>query len=576
MKKLFTTRVARRRAAHLALLCAAAFPVVAGPLTKVAHAQTTLSVAAPTEGQTVRGTFKSSFSGVPAGGYAMVYVDLTPGNRLDAFRGAVTSGALDIETFGLTDGRHTLTVIAYNSSGGRVAETKVNFDVANSQVDLSAQSVVLRNWTKEDLLDPDVERYRVFAEATGKTSGGASGGGGGAMPGMGMPGMMGGAMPGGGMPGAMGGAGGGNPATLDKQVTLLIRRVTRDVGMVEGAANIKMSVKDAFERGREGAAQGAGGMNGAMGMPGMMGAGASNAKPANPDEWAKDWSPAPENGEFYVKMIKADGQEINATRKQPTIALGDLLPRFPTAAVRPGSSWESEITLVAELAERKAVTVRAPMYFTSFETLKTPGGVARRCAKLESHFPLTKETAEKVAKRIAAAGGTSGGAGAMGGAMPGMGMPGMMGGGAMGAGGGEATVKNARTDVTRTMWFDVSARRLLRSEDSIVTTYEGEAQAAMGGAMGGGMMPGMGMPGMGMPGMMGGGMMPGMGMPGMGMPNAVKAEPAEPTKTTYTLRVARYLDDTSPAPTENYNAGAGTAHARDNVQDPSLAPVLKR
>ena len=116
----------------------------------------------------------------------MVYVDLTAGNRLEAFRGAVTSGSLDIETFGLTDGRHTLTIIAYNSSGNRVTESTVPFDVANSQVDLSAQSVLLRNWTKEDLLDPDVERYRVFAEATAKVTGGSSGGAmGGAMPGMG-------------------------------------------------------------------------------------------------------------------------------------------------------------------------------------------------------------------------------------------------------------------------------------------------------------------------------------------------------------------------------------------------------
>lgn len=582
MKNLFKTRASRRRCCQLALLCAVAFPVAALPLPS-AHAQTALAVSSPTDGQTVRGTFKSSFSGVPAGGYAMVYVDLTPGNRLEAFRGAVTSGKLDIETFGLTDGRHTLTIIAYNSSGNRVGETTVPFDVANSQVDLSAQSVVLRNWTKEDLLDPDVERYRVFAEATAKVTGGSSGGGGamgGGMSGMGTPGMMGGAMPGmggGGMPGATGGAGGGNPAALDKQVTLLIRRVTRDVGMVEGAANIKMSVKDAFERGREGASQGAGGMGGAMGMPGMMGTGAAtNTAPANPDEWAKDWSPAQENGEFYVKMIKANGEEINATRKKPSIALGDLLPRFPTTAVRPGSSWESEITLVAELVERKPVTVRAPMYFTSFEMLKTPAGVPRRCAKLESRFPLSKETAEKIAKRIASASGSAGGMGAMGGgmmgaggAMPGMGMPGMLGGSAGGAmgGGAEASVKNARTNVTRTMWFDIKARRLLRSEDVVETYYEGEAQAAMGGGAMSGMMGG------GMPGMMPG--MPGMGMPGGAMGGA-KAEPAEPTKTTYTLRVARYLDDTVPAPTENYNAGAGTAHARDNVQDPSLAPVLNR
>jgi hypothetical protein len=51
---------------------------------------------------------------------------------------------------------------------------------------------------------------------------------------------------------------------------------------------------------------------------------------------------------------------------------------------------------------------------------------------------------------------------------------------------------------------------------------------------------------------------------------------AEPTKVNYNLRVVKYLDDTIPPPTDQFTAGAGTAHARDSVQDPSISRVTGR
>jgi hypothetical protein len=42
--------------------------------------------------------------------------------------------------------------------------------------------------------------------------------------------------------------------------------------------------------------------------------------------------------------------------------------------VQPGSRWETEMTLVAELSKREAINVRGPMLFTNFENLQTQAG----------------------------------------------------------------------------------------------------------------------------------------------------------------------------------------------------------
>jgi hypothetical protein len=61
------------------------------------------------------------------------------------------------------------------------------------------------------------------------------------------------------------------------------------------------------------------------------------------------------------------------------------------------------------------------------------------------------------------------------------------------------------------------------------------------------------------------------GMPGGEVGAA--AAPAEPTKVNYTLNVVTWYDDKVPPPTDQYNAGKGTPHSKDNVQEPSLSKV---
>jgi hypothetical protein len=373
----------------------------------------------------------------------------------------------------------------------------------------------------------------------------------------------------------MGGGGGYIAAPLDWQVDMLIRRIVRDVQMLDGSANIKLNVKESFHRQREGT--GAGGMGGAMGA---MGGPPSAAKPtasAAPGKgpWGK-WVPSFETGQYFVKMIMPTGQEINVARKSPTIPLGDLSPLFPEPAVQPGSRWETEMTLVAELSKREAINVRGPMLFTNFENLQTQAGIERRCARLESEFDLPENVAMRIAKSLQAAGG-SGGMGGMGGMGAGAptGAPMGMGAGAQaGAGVGAAAsaeISVARTHVRRIVWFDIAGRRVLRSEDYVDTYYEEEQAAQAMGGMGG--APSMGPPpGFGPSGGFGGP----FGAGGPGGPGGMAMAPAEPTKVNYNLRVVKYLDDTVPPPTDQFTAGAGTAHARDSVQDPSISRVTGR
>jgi hypothetical protein len=257
-------------------------------------------------------------------------------------------------------------------------------------------------------------------------------------------------------------------------------------------------------------------------------------------------------------MIKPTGEEINATRKAPSIALGDLLPSFPQGEVRPGSTWETQMTMIAELAERSPLNVRnAPMTFTAIETLTTPANFTRACAKLESRFQLPPEQAKEQALKLAVKLSASGAGGAEGAASGGSSSSGPPGAGAMaGAMGGTAAlppeVKNARVRVSRVLWFDTVGRQVLRSEDVVDTFFEMEQAAAMGG-MGGSMMGGMGSMG-GSGGMMGG----------------AAAAPAEPTKVTYNQRITTWLDDTVPPPSDQFTGGAGTAHSRDSVPDVTI------
>jgi hypothetical protein len=368
-----------------------------------------------------------------------------------------------------------------------------------------------------------VQRYRVFAESSSNilSAGGDSGG-------------------------DNGGGGGSSDsgiqyveAPLDWQVSALMRRLLRDTDMVDGSANVRTIVQDAFERQRK--------------IPET----ATNAPKKHRSKnaaviimkapWDKVWTRAAETGKYYVKMIKQDGTEINATRKANTIALADLLPTFPDTPVRPGSTWETKMSILGELSARTPINVRAPITFTAFESLVTPNGDNVRCAKLESRFRFPEDQGKKISVGLENQSGRKAGndTTASTAAVPGA---------AAGAGGdsGALTVDDidvARTDVARVLWFDIANRHIIRSEDSIRTYYETSVEAddapattdAGAGAAGG----------------------------------AGGAGDAGPKKVSYDLKVTTWLDDRIPPPTTTFRAGAGTAHARDNVTDPSIAPLMQ-
>jgi hypothetical protein len=256
--------------------------------------------------------------------------------------------------------------------------------------------------------------------------------------------------------------------------------------------------------------------------------------------WDHDWTKAAETGQNYVKMIQQNGTEINATRKAPTIAIGDLLPTFPDTAVRPGSTWETTMTILGELSSRTPLNVRAPITFTSYETLQTPAGEVRRCAKLESRFRLPESLSKKIAvglenqtgRQAGQATGTETGSAAP--TVPGTNN---------GASGAltEDDIDVSRSDISRVLWFDIQRNRVLRSEDSIRTYYETAVEAATAPTVG-------------------------------TDTSAIGA--AEAKRVGYSLNVTTWLDDRIPSVTDTFNGGIGTAHGRDNVTDPPLSKIL--
>ncbi|HEX8464549.1 MAG TPA: hypothetical protein VF627_08015, partial [Abditibacterium sp.] len=493
-----------------------------------------------------RGEIAARFEGIPAGGYAIIKVD-------DNFRQATAQDSVILDTisdrvtFPRGDASYKLEVTVINRGGKRVGTAAVSFNVANGKVDERSDSVRLVHWTPQDRLLTSVQRYRVFAESNASITGGAAAGGmGGGMAEGGRGGMAGGGM--------ASGASGYLPAPLDFQVAALMRREVRDVGLLNGSANIKTLVQEGFERQREGSGA-AGGAGGAAPTAAAAPAMAVAAK----GPWTPDWNPSTETGKLFIKMIEQNGTEINATRKAPTIAIADLLPTFPDVAVRPGSTWETTMSFVGDLSTRTPVNVRSPITFTAYENVQTASGESRRCAKLESRFRLPDNLAKRIAANLA---NKVGAGGAAGGAAEG-GVTGGRGGAMMGGEGGAAAatftendIQVARTEMARVLWFDVERRRILRSEDVIRSNFEiPTPPAAAGGAMdGGGMVGGRGMEG------------------GMG---GAPAAPAEPQRVAYDLRVTTWLDDRIPNPTGQYVPGGGPAHTRDSVTEPGLSRVLR-
>ncbi len=527
-------------------------------LSSVTYAQQ-LQILFPQEGQQVRGEITVRYSGVPDGGHVMVMLD---GN----FVMATALNTFQLNTFDLkafspslpNEGTHKLTLRALNAGGKRVDEKTVTFEAANTRVDASGEGVVLSHYEDWMRLDPNVQRYRVYAESNAMIDDGQGGGGG----------------------GAAGGGGGESgaeiiPAPLDWQVSALMRRVVRDIGGWSdtrltrdksddvSSANIRTVVQEAFQRQREG--------EGGGGGQGVEGGGGAATKPVSRKKassgpakapWAKDWTLAPEVGQYFVKNIEPSGREINATRKTPTIALADLLPTFPLTEVRPGSTWETRMTFLGDLSSRQPVNVSVPITLTTFENIQTPGGFSRRAAKLESRFQMPEAVAKKMAINLILQGGIGGGGGGGGEGGGGAGAPGIEGGGNVGA----ATEKTAATlppeeleammegitgissRASRVLWFDVENHRVLHSEDTIRTSFAYESVAAEGGGDAGGAA----------------------GAPGEGGGQA-----AEPTKVSYNLVVKTWFDDTVPGVHPKYNGGAGTAHSRDNVTDATIERINK-
>ena len=487
----------------------------------------------PQEGQDVRGEVTVRYEGLPPGGYAIVKID-GQFKQASAQEFAIFDTISDRSTFTRGDAGYKLDITVLRPGGAQVGTASVTFNVANNKVDVAGESVKLAHWKPTDILRDSVERYRVFAESNAVIDDGT------------------------GAAAAGGEAGAATeatyiPAPLDWQVAALMRRQVRNIGMYNGSANIATTIQESFERQRKSEA-GAGGEGGGTeaapaAAPKRGAAPVSTAPvkaPWNEDEKGKPlWNKANETGKYFVKMIEPNGTEINATRKAPTIAIADLLPTFPDSEVRPGSTWETNMTILGDLSSRKGVNVTAPITFTAYDTILTPGGENRRCAKLESRFRLPENLAKKIAANLGSNVGTAGASGGEGGAAP-------IGGGGEG-GAAEATllpedIEVARTDIARVLWFDMDNRQVLRSEDTIKSYFEippaADASAVAGapaGAEAGG-----------------------------------EAAPAEPQKITYKMSVTTWLDDLVPSPNFSYTNGLGTAHSKDSVNEPGIARLTQK
>ena len=458
--------------------------------TGIAYAQEP-KITFPPEGKDVRGEIIATWEGIPEGGYAMVFVN-------GQLRTATAETSLTLNTLPPNfpgDGPVTLTVRGINSGGRRTGETKVTFNIANNVIDTEAEEVRLLVWKPEDRL-ADVQRYRIFAESNAIIDEGGGAGGGGSGSGGG---------------GSSGGSGGGGDASaewlaapLDWQLTALLRRIVRDVGMIDGSANIRTVVDHAFQRQRQ-SEYGGGDAGGESSGSGASTKKKSSSKaPSFPTKapWHYDeesplklplWETAPETGTYFVKMVQQTGDEINATRKPTTIAIADLLPTFPKGPVKPGITWTTTMTFLSDLSNRKPINVEWRMLFTTFELIKTPAQREIRAAKLESRFQMPNKQAMDIALSLAAMSGAGGGAGGGGeGASSGGASSGASGGASGGGGATEvdpSTIKNARTNVARVLWFDIENRRVMRCEDRLNTYFEMEGKgggAESGGASSGG------------------------------------------------------------------------------------------
>ncbi len=537
-------------------------PLVAGAA--LVRAQDAPRIVFPQEGQDVRGEISARFEGVPAGGYAIIKI-ARQGAPL-VFKTATSQGNYVLDTIADSttfsgDGAYTLEITALNAGGRKVGTSSVTFNVANNKVAGDSESTLLVHWIPQDRLNDGVQRYRVYAESnadiTEPESGGSGGGSGG---------------------GGMGGGGGGGSdsgeefieAPLDWQVSVLLRREVRDVNGFQGAANIATLVSEAWQHQRlsEESDSAEGGSGSGGGGKSKKKKGSAKSAPVKAP-WSPDWNQGPEFAKFYVKAIQQTGDEINATRKRNTIAIADLLPTFPTVAVRPGSTWNSRQSILSDLSTRSPINIEGAITFTAYENIQTPGGVSRRCAKIESRFPLP----EGVSKRIAADLGNKIGTSGAGGAGSGSGSP--SGGKSLGRGassGGDASGEDklspedilvAQFNMARVIWFDMDKHQVVRSEDTLRAYFEIPPTETDAGGSSGSSSGGRGGSSRSSSGIGSGG-------------GEADAEPEEPTKVNYSMNITTWLDDRIPGPSVRYTGGGGTAHARDNATEPGLGRATGR
>jgi hypothetical protein len=124
-----------------------------------------------------------------------------------------------------------------------------------------------------------------------------------------------------------------------------------------------------------------------------------------------------------------------------------------------------------------------------------------------------------------------------------------------------AEISVARTHVRRIVWFDIAGRRVLRSEDYVDTYYEEEQAAQAMGGMGG--APSMGPPpGFGPSGGFGGP----FGAGGPGGPGGDGDGASRTHQSQLQLARSEVSRRHCSSSTDQFTAGAGTAHARDSVR----------
>jgi len=345
-----------------------------------------LQILFPQEGQQVRGTIKVQYTGIPEGGYAIIKLD---GN----FFTATSLNTLVLNTFPpiFIDGTHRLTIAAINEGGKKLSEKTVSFEVANTRVEVGGEQIPLRHYVNDMRKINYTDRYRTYGETNVEF---------------------------GPIDAPVIFCCNDDPsyiyqwAPLDVQFGAMMRRIVRDVNLYhdfkgEGfsSANIATSVKEASQRQR-------------IRTP------PPNFAPAVKEEW-DSWAAAAEAGYFRSEMTLANGETVNAKRREPPIALVDFLSTFPhdpvapDSTVSPGSTWATQMTFFKELVKRESLTTPpagvplpeepARMTFTGFENyvtphfekiIPTPREGNRRTAKLEAQFELPQDEAEALATTL--------------------------------------------------------------------------------------------------------------------------------------------------------------------------------